>query len=227
MMSRIASGLATATISVALVSGPAFGAEPASCYTLERATPDSGVGIMTIDRSGSITYAKTVNPYAPYTDSCEFPENGSVTCSLECDGGRITLMRVRDGLLAEFSNRRVESVRMESVVTALGAMEADGAVIDGSFFLKPAPDAVCQASDKLAQPLLMEPGDLYPAVKRLEKYLLVGGYFADAPDWYYTAETAEAVKLFQSEIGVEPTGKTDRDLLALIGVHATYAFGGC
>jgi len=226
-MPRIASVIATAALSVALASGPARGAEPASCYTLEKASPDAGVGMMTIDRNGSITYATTVNPYAAYSDRCDFPEDGSVVCSLECDGGRVTLMQVGDGLLAEFSGRRVESIRMESVVTALGAMEADGAVIDGSFYLKPAPAAVCQASDELAQPLLMEPGDLYPAVKRLEKYLLVGGYFADAADWYYTAETAEAVKMFQSEIGVEPTGKTDRDLLALIGVHASYSFGGC
>ena len=226
-MSRFVSAFAATAISVALASGPALGAEPASCYTLEKASPDSGVGMMTIERSGSITYSTTINPYAAYTDSCEFPEDGAVVCGLDCDGGRITLMRTGDGLLAEFSNRRVESVRMESVVTALGAMEADGAVMNGSFFLKPAPEAVCQASDKLAQPLLMEPGDLYPAVKRLEKYLLVGGYFADAPDWYYTAETAEAVKLFQREIGIEPTGKTDRNLLALIGVHASYAFGGC
>lgn len=226
-MSRIATAFAAITVSIALAGDPAQGAEPASCYTLEKASPDGGVGMMTIDRTGSITYATTVNPYAAYTDSCEFPENGAVVCPLECDGGRITLMRVGDGLLAEFSGRRVESVRMESVVTALGAMEADGVIMNGSFFLKPAPESICQASDKLAQPLLLEPGDLYPAVKRLEKYLLVGGYFADAPDWYYTAETAEAVKLFQSEIGVEPTGKTDRDLLALIGVHASYAFGGC
>ena len=226
-MPRIASAFAAIAVSIALAGGPVLGAEPASCYTLEKASPDSGVDMMTIDRSGSITYATTVNPYAAYTDSCEFPEDGAVVCPLECDGGRITLMRAGDGLLAEFSSRRVESVRMESAVTALGAMEADGAEMDGSFFLKPAPESVCQAADKLAQPLLMEPGDLYPAVKRLEKYLLVGGYFADAPDWYYTAETAEAVKLFQSEIGIEPTGKTDRELLALIGVHASYAFGGC
>lgn len=226
-MPRIALAFVTLALSLVFANGPARGAEPAGCYTLEKASPESGVGMMTIDRNGSITYATTVNPYAAYTDSCEFPVDRAVVCPLECDGGRITLMQAGDGLLAEFSGRRVESVRMESVVTALGAMEADGAIMNGSFFLKPAPEAVCQASDRLAQPLLMEPGDLYPAVKRLEKYLLVGGYFADAPDWYYTAETAEAVKLFQSEIGVEPTGKTDRDLLALIGVHASYAFGGC
>ena len=136
-MSRFVSAFAATAISVALASGPALGAEPASCYTLEKASPDSGVGMMTIERSGSITYSTTINPYAAYTDSCEFPEDGAVVCGLDCDGGRITLMRTGDGLLAEFSNRRVESVRMESVVTALGAMEADGAVMNGSFFLKP------------------------------------------------------------------------------------------
>lgn len=226
-MPRIAATFAAIAISIPLAGGTAQGSEPAGCYTLEKGSPDAGVGMMTIDRDGSITFATTVNPYAAYTDSCEFPENGPVECSLGCDGGRITLMRAGEGLLADFSGRRIESIRMESVVTALGTMEADGADLSGSFYLKPAPESVCQASDNLAQPLLLEPGDLYPAVKRLEKYLLVGGYFADAPDWYYTAETAEAVKLFQSEIGVEPTGKTDRELLALIGVHASYAFGGC
>ena len=226
-MPRTTSAFAAVAVSLVLASAPALGAEPAGCYTLEKASPDTGVGMMTIDRDGSITFATTVNPYAAYTDSCDFPENGPVTCSLGCDGGSITLMRAGDGLLADFTGRRIESIRMESVVTALGTMEADGADLSGSFYLKPAPVSVCQASDELAQPLMLEPGDLYPAVKRLEKYLLVGGYFAEAADWYYTAETAEAVKLFQIEIGVEPTGKTDRELLALIGVHASYAFGGC
>lgn len=226
-MSRIATAFAAIAVSVVFASSPVRGAEPASCYTLEKGSPDAGIGMMTIGRDGSITFATTVNPHAAYTDSCEFPENGPVICSLGCDGGSITLMQAGEGLLADFAGRRIESIRMESVVTALGTMEADGADLTGSFYLKPAPVSVCQASDNLAQPLLMEPGDLYPAVRRLEKYLLVGGYFADAPDWYYTAETAEAVKLFQSEIGVEPTGKTDRALLALIGVHASYAFGGC
>lgn len=214
-------------LALAFLSTPGQAAEPAECYSLEKGSSDFDIGMMTIDRDGAINFATVNNPYAAYRDSCDFPSDGPTQCQLDCDGGRIHLMMAGDGLLVTFSHRRIESIRMESVTTHAGIGEADGVILDGRFYLEPAPKTACEASENLAQPLHLEPGDLYPAVKRLESYLLVGGYFADAPDWYYTAETAEAVEAFQREVGLQPTGTTDRDLLKRIGIHATYAFGGC
>jgi hypothetical protein len=194
---------------------------------METPSEEYGVKTLTLSDNGEVNYTLIGSPYVTYEFSCEFEGENVAYCPMECDGGSLTLIRFPDGVLADFTHLRIESGRIESIATQIGAMEADGAVISGLFQLTPAPAAVCKAAAELRQPLLLEPGDLYPAVERLERYLFDGGYFNDVADWYYTESTAEAVRQFQAESGDPVTGSANWALLKKIGVHATYSFGGC
>jgi hypothetical protein len=211
---------------IAVGATPGLAQDPA-CYALETPSKAHGVKTLTLTDDGKINYTLIGSPYVTYEFSCDFGGKNVAYCPVECDGGSLTLIRFPEGVLADFSGLRVESARIESIATQIGAMEADGAVIGGLFQLKPADTTVCEAAAELRQPLLLEPGDLYPAVERLEKYLFEGGYFNDVADWYFTEDTAEAVRQFQAEYGDPVTGLADWALLQKIGIYATYSFGGC
>lgn len=201
--------------------------EPA-CYALETPSETHGVNTLTLSDDGEVNYTLIGSPYVTYEFSCAFFDDNTVAyCPVDCDGGALTLIRFPETVLADFSHLRVESARIESIATQIGAMEADGAVISGLFQLAPAAAIVCKAAADQRQPLLLEPGDLYPAVERLERYLFEGGYFNDVADWYYTEETAQAVRVFQAEYGDPVTGLADWALLQKIGIYASYSFGGC
>ena len=209
-----------------VVATPGLTQDP-ECYALETPSEEHGVSTLTLSNDGEVNYTMTGSPYVTYEFSCDFDGKDQAYCPVECDGGALTLLRFPDSVLADFSHLRIESARIESIATQIGAMEADGTQISGLFQLTPAPAAVCKAAAELRQPLLLEPGDLYPAVQRLEEYLFKGGYFNDVADWYFTAETAEAVRQFQAESGDPVTGTADWALLQKLGIQATYSFGGC
>jgi len=211
---------------VAVFATPGLSQDPA-CYALEAPSEEHGVNTLTLSDDGEVNYTLIGSPYVTYEFSCDFDGKNVAYCPVDCDGGSLTLVRFSDSVLADFRHLRVESARIESIATQIGAMEADGAVMGGVFHLKPTSAAVCKAAAELRQPLLLEPGDLYPAVERLEGYLFEGGYFNDVADWYYTENTAEAVRLFQAESGDPVTGLADWALLQKIGIFATYSFGGC
>ena len=218
--------LAVLTSLAVVIASPALSQDQA-CYALEEPSEKHGIKTLTLSDDGAVNYTMIGSPYVTYEFSCDFDGKDMAYCPVECDGGALTLIRFPDSVLADFSNLRIESARIESIATQIGAMEADGAVISGLFKLSPASAAFCKTAAELRQPLLLEPGDLYPAVERLETYLFKGGYFNDVADWYFTDETAEAVRQFQAESGDPITGMADWALLQKIGIFATYSFGGC
>ena len=218
--------IATLACLLTVVATPGLTQDPA-CYALETPSEDYGISTMTLSNDGEINYTMTGSPYVTYEFSCDFDGMDQASCSVDCDGGNVTLLRFPDRVLADFSHLRIESARIESIATQIGSMEADGTQISGLFKLTPAPATVCKAAADLRQPLLLEPGDLYPAVERLESYLFKGGYFNDVADWYFTEKTAEAVRQFQAETGDPITGTADWALLQKLGIQASYSFGGC
>jgi len=200
--------------------------ESAACYTAQAADLPHDVSRLTITRSGEITLGMTGAPFVTFDYDCDFAGQESVECSVDCDGGRVYLEKTPEGILSRFEGLRFEAVRMESLTFGLVQFDADGLSYRGTHLLTPAPDEQCRR-DTTGQPFVLRPGDLYPAVERLETYLASAGYLAEPPDWSYTAETAAAVRAFQTEMGELPTGITDRALMRRIGVFTQYGFGGC
>jgi hypothetical protein len=121
---------------------------------------------------------------------------------------------------------RFEAAQAESLTFGLVQFDADGLSFSGRFLLEPRPAEACDGSVATRRAAL-RPGDFHPAVARVERALAAGGYLSEPPDWYYTRDTAAAVRAFQSEAGFPVTGEADLDLLRRLAVVTQYASGGC
>jgi len=215
----------TAILALAIMT-PAIGwAQEPVCYAL----PDAGAGLseVTVTRSGEFNFTYPGQPHVVYGMSCGFDDGAnSTTCSIDCDGGAITFTLTAQGMQID-AHVRIEQARMESLLIANGPLEASGVYLEGDWLLPPAAPELCEDIETRAQPLMLEPGDVYPAVERLERQLQIGGFFLSGPDMIYDTATADAIRAFQAQAGLPQTGKTDRALLTRIGIEAGYTFGGC
>ncbi|MCR8726186.1 peptidoglycan-binding protein [Frigidibacter sp. ROC022] len=210
------------------LAGPALAQDPGrdACYSLPDAADPGTVESLTVTGAGEIALTLPGAPYVRFEFTCPLDDEGHASCGVECDGGNVTLDTEDGRLTADFEHLRFESARIESLSFGLVQFDADGLGFTGRYQLDPAPPEACDGAGQ-AQPYLLEPGDFYPAVARIESYLAAGGYLAEPPDWYYTAETAAAVAAFQAEVGLPQTGKSDAALLRRLGVFTGYALGGC
>lgn len=213
--------LITALI-VACLAAP-VSAEVASCYSLPG--PQGDIADMVMNDTGDITYSLKGQPYILYFTSCGLVENGSNTCSIDCDGGRMTLTHSAQGVDVD-AGIRVESAQFDSILNGAGR-EADGAYLGGRFFLTPAAPETCSSVENRLPPITLEAGDVHTMVASLERYLVAGGYLLGASDTIFDAETREAVQAFQVDAGLDATGVADYALLRRLGVEAMMAFGGC
>ncbi|ASM74495.1 MULTISPECIES: peptidoglycan-binding domain-containing protein [Roseobacteraceae] len=199
-------------------------AQSAECFALQ--AEDTEVGAMTYSAAGALTYSLRGQPDVTYVTHCSLNGQSQRTCSVDCDGGNMTLTD-HSGSLDVDASIRIEQVRFTSLLSLAGPMDAGGRLLTGQWKLTPVPSAQCRALETRAQPLALVVGDVYPAVVTLEQHLMEGGYFINGPGMIYGPETAEAVRMFQAESGLQQTGIADFDLLKRLGIAATFSFGGC
>ncbi|MBE2276550.1 MAG: peptidoglycan-binding protein [Rhodobacteraceae bacterium] len=208
---------------------PGAATAQAPCYAFEAGeTPGpGGIETVTYAADGIFTLVYRGAPFVAFDGACPLGPDGTASCAIDCDGGQVELAVVAGQLNIAFDHLRIESVNFESLIFGLAQWDADGLAVGGNFTLTPVAPEICTATQKLSQPLVLQPGDYFPAVERLEAALAQAGYFIGAADWYYTAETAEAVANFRGDMGLAPEGHADRALLRRLGVQVTYGFGGC
>ena len=224
---RSAALLALATLATAqpaLAQQAMPDAAPA-CYALpEGEHPE--IASLSIDELGQVALTVTGAPFMPFEFTCAFDDEGKAHCGVDCDGGNLYLEKGPDGITADFQHLRFEDARVESIVFGQVQFDADGYAFSGRYTLPPADPSACDAAAH-AQPYDLRPGDFFPAVLRLERALVTGGYLTEAPDWYYTTETGAAVAAFQAEVGLPVTGRADAEVLRRLAVFTGYAYGGC
>ena len=207
---------------VGLLAGAAH-AEIAECYSLSE--PHGDIGDMVMTAEGDIIYNLKGQPYILYFTGCGLNENGTNTCSIDCDGGNMSVTHSVRGVDVN-AGIRVESARFDSILNGSGR-EADGAYLKGQFFLIPAAPEVCASVESRLPPIALQAGDVHGMVASLERHLVAGGYLLGGSDTIFDARTQEAVKAFQVDTGLEATGVADYALLRRLGIEAMMAFGGC
>ncbi len=198
-----------------------------ACYTLaETGDAAQPVDDLVITGSGDVTFTYAGFPQIPYVDGCNLEGRDHASCSLDCDAGIISLVRLPGGLLANFS-RRIESARFESLTTAVGPLDATGQSLAGTYRLIAAPEAVCREMEERKPDTVLYAGLHFPGVAQLEAGLARAGYFNGVPDWSFTAETEEAVRAAQADLGFEVTGTVNRAFARTLANYAAFAYGGC
>jgi hypothetical protein len=181
------------------------------------------------DREVTLKYAHWSLPHADFGYDglyCKI-EGAAISCSVQCDGGAITLRQLVNGdlLLEGDPSLRVEDGRVSSVI--LGSREADGFSFSGTHTLRPVPLQMCQARDLLADParILFQVGDYHPLVMQVSVQLAKLGFLTVPPAPIYSHHTVAAMRAFQSSIGLEPTGITNARTLKLLRARATTTAG--
>ncbi len=202
-------------------------AQGAACYALA-ATADGSdaLGDLTLTGAGDITFTYAGYDHMPFEDDCDLAGDDSTTCATDCDGGRVTLVRMGEDVLVNYG-RRIESVRFESVITAAGSLDASGEGLEGTYRLSPAPLATCTELASRSADVPLGPGAHFPGVARLETGLAQAGYFAGVPDWTFTPETSDALRAAQSDLGQPVTGVATRAFLRLLDRQSGQLGGGC
>ena len=157
---------------------------------------------------------------------CGLEGTDSVFCAVECDGGQARWSSIGEDLILLQTDSLAMNAGAESLLLGLEPY-ARGLSLDGAFVLQRADPAQCARSSANA-PLVAElrPGDLTPAVMRVEAALQDLGYFSGTPDWVYDAESAAAVSAFQQALNLEATGTVTGPTLELLGLYAVLE-GGC
>ncbi|MFE3838825.1 peptidoglycan-binding domain-containing protein [Pseudogemmobacter sonorensis] len=226
-MTQITAALATLAAALA----PAVSHAQAACFALELspgAPPHpGGLAELTWSESGDFDLTFPGAPTAVFNGHCALGPDGRAHCSINCDGGNLYLTRNETGIEMDFRGFRLESLRFDSIAFGIEQWDADGLSVSGRFDLRPAAPGTCAALARRRPELTLEPGDYSATVERVERALALSGQFAEAPDWLYTAATAEAVRRFQIEMGIEADGRVDPALLRLLGVRVSYGSGGC
>ena len=198
-------------------------AEIATCYSLDY--PQGEIGDMVMNADGDITYSLKDQPYILYYTGCALYENDTNRCSIDCDGGNMSVTHSSKGVDVS-AGIRVESGRFDSILNGTG-WEADGAFLDGQFFLTPAAPEVCASVESRLPPISLQAGDVHSMVASLERPLAAGGYLLAGPDTIFDGNTRAAVQAYQADAGLEATGVADFTLLRRLGIEAMLAFGGC
>ena len=81
----------------------------------------------------------------------------------------------------------------------------------------PADDAGAKATERPAH--ATQPGDRRSSVQRAKAALKEKGYYTGALDGNYDREVVDAVKKFQQDAGLKPTGNLDPKTYAALGVE--------
>jgi hypothetical protein len=149
---------------------------------------------------------------------------GVLHCSIDCDGGHATVALGADGRLdLQTAYLRYGSTGDENL---LAVSDADGGSLTGLYALQPDPgrkDCRPTADHVFA---VLEPGDISPRVQQAETMLNRIGQFLEFPDTVFDEATEAAVRGFQNQYGLAPSGRIDeRTALAL--VRASASLGGC
>lgn len=156
--------------------------------------------------------------------SCSSGQNGILRCSIDCDGGRASLMRSADGRLFMETQSLVYGARGHASLMAVS--DADGGQLSGIFALSPRPD------DETCRPAIdrrfvaLEPGDISPRVNAAETMLNRLGQLLERPDAVFDETTSEAVNRFQIQYGLEPSGRIDEETARLLSRMSAMS-GGC
>lgn len=149
---------------------------------------------------------------------------GVLNCSIDCDGGHATVALGADGRLdMQTSYLRYGSTGDENL---LSVNDADGGSLTGLYALKPDPGRKdCRPTPDHVFAVL-EAGDISPRVQQAETMLNRIGQFLEFPDSVFDEATEAAVRSFQGQYGLAPSGRIDEQT-ALALVRASASLGGC
>lgn len=213
---------ATAATFVVLLSGPAA-AQIAECYALP--SPTDGVAEMVVTENGNLTYTRNDLPHILYFSFCGIAENDTLNCSIDCDGGNMSVTHSPTELLINASIR-IEQMQIDSVLYS-SPNDADGTRLKGSFTLTPAPLATCREMENRTPPIELAAGDVNVLVEGLEKNLISGGYLLGAADYIFDGRTRDALIAYQQDAGLTPTGTAGPNVRRQLATDSVLAFGGC
>lgn len=198
-------------------------AEIAECYVMPE--PAENVGEMVMTQEGDITYTLPDVPQVLFFTSCAIAENETVSCHLECDGGKLEITHTPEQLSVK-SSIRIESMQFDSVLYQ-PPMDADGAQLYGTFFLKPAPLEQCRDMENRTPDIELQAGDVNVLVEALEENLIKGGYLLGAADIIFDGRTRDALKAYQRDAGLQQSGKAGPEVRRQLATDSVLAFGGC
>lgn len=214
--------LAPTTALLTLMPGTAS-AQIAECYALK--TPTEEIAEIVMTETGNLTYTRTNLPQILYFTTCGIAENGTSNCSLDCDGGNMSVTHSPYQLLVDASIR-IEEMQIDSVIYA-PANEADGTLFKGNFTLVPVPLETCRAMENRTPQIELTAGDVNVMVEGLETNLISGGYLLGAADYIFDGRTRDALIAYQKDAGLTPTGKAGPDVRRQLATDSVLAFGGC
>lgn len=154
-------------------------------------------------------------------------KNGAnLDCETECDGGHFFLAFDKTGH-ARVSTKRLSMIPFLDTAVP-GSVDADEIRNTGVYDLATAPQEICTTAFDMAgrAGAVLRAGDFTPRVLSLERMLSELGYFAEVPDWYFTARTEASLRLFQKAMGLSETGVADDSTMRLLR-SATKRGEGC
>jgi hypothetical protein len=146
-------------------------------------------------------------------------------CSIDCDGGSLTLALADDGRLLLETQYIVTDSSGEGTLLALKE-ESDGGELVGLFSLAPrGKDAACQPH--MTQTFVaLEAGDIANRVKDVEQRLNTLGQLLELPDEVFDETTKEAVTQFQQQYRLPVTGIVDEQTSRLLAALVRRGAGG-
>lgn len=153
-------------------------------------------------------------------DFCTSPdESGPAECGYDCNHGRGDLTY----------NAQNDTIVLEAVTSLDGGRFSTGLV--GRFRLRKSDPQICAnaAAEVRQNPDTSERrvGDFDFYVLEVESGLAKLGYLSETPDWLYTETTATALKRFQTDVGLSPTGIADYTTRAKLRRRATVGPSWC
>lgn len=155
---------------------------------------------------------------------CERSGRG-LRCSIECDGGSLTLALADDGRLLLETRYIVTDASGEGTLLALKE-ESDGGELVGLFSLAPrGKDTACQA--QMTETFVaLQAGDIANRVKDVEQRLNTLGQLLELPDEVFDETTKKAVTQFQRQYRLPATGIVDEQTSRLLAALVRRGAGG-
>ncbi|WP_316195624.1 MULTISPECIES: peptidoglycan-binding domain-containing protein [unclassified Bradyrhizobium] len=144
----------------------------------------------------------------------------NLDCTIECDGGHFFIAFDKAGH-ARVSTKRLSMIPFLDTAVP-GSVDADEIRNTGVYDLATAPPEICTTAFDIAgrAGAVLRAGDFTPRVLSLERMLSELGYFAEVPDWYFTAKTEASLRLFQKAMGLNETGVADDSTMRLLRSEA-------
>ncbi|WP_456724612.1 MULTISPECIES: peptidoglycan-binding domain-containing protein [unclassified Bradyrhizobium] len=142
-------------------------------------------------------------------------------CQVECNGGHFYLAFDKAGR-AHISTKRVAMISLLETAVPVSSV-ADVIWNTGTYDLETASEQTCTVAFDMTTRTRGPPlraGEFTPRVLGLERMLSELGYFAEVPDWYFTAQTETALRLFQKAMGLPETGVADESTIRLLRSEA-------